>query len=296
MEKTLYVGKLDGNGVSLKLEIEKKNQRKTTIEHKEVDSYHTLSISGNIRNAGGGQIKDIIRKGLHEYAIPKENLQRILEIWDEYHANDLQAGCTHQVEIPTNIENWSELAAKQTKLCSSGYKYGSAWLLKELPVGLVEEVIGLFKGESVIPEDKMVVEIADSWSNQRRYAIPSYDILINLKHERKVQKEHGRVNRYKVIVKNQEENVTISFPFYDSVHNTKEYDELHDELIRGVLHCIKCDYYNDRNHYPTFKSFCDAFGYDYDSDKDEQLYKEVVYQATQLQRVFDEMLVRTFPE
>lgn len=296
MKKTLYVGKLDGKGVSITLEMEKKNQKKKTIEHTEVDSYYALSMTGDIRNGGGAQINDILRKGLDEYAIPKENFHRIIEIWDNYHMNDFQPGCEHQISIPTNIANWSELAAKQTKLCPNGYKYGSGWLLKELPNGLVEEVLALFEGASMIPEDKMVVELKGRWDKERKYAIPSHNIILTLSHGGKAKKEFGTVNCYQVTVKNREENVSISFRYYDSVHNTKEHDALHDELIRGVLSCIKYDYFYDKNYFPTLQSFCDAFGYDSSSKKDAQLYRDVVYQATQLQRVFDEKLVATFPE
>lgn len=296
MEKTLYVGKLDGKGVSITLEIEKKNQKRKTVEHKEVDSYYALSMTGDIRNGGGAQINDVLRKGLDEYVIPEENFHRIIEIWDNYHLNDMKAVCEHQISIPTNIANWSELAAKQTKLCPNGYKYGSSWLLKELPDGLVEEVLALFEGESMIPEDKMVAELEGGWGNKRKYAIPSHDIIITLSYNGKAKKEHGTVNRYNITVDNQESDNTISFLFYDSVHNTKEYDDLHDDLIRGVLSCIRYDYHSSRKYYPTFQSFCDAFGYNSRSKKDADLYYDVVRQAEKLQSVLTEELVATFPE
>lgn len=288
--------------MSLGLELEEKSKRPyTTVDHRTIDSYTELSISGNIRNGGGGQIQDEIRSGLDEYAIPKENFDRIIEIWDAYHLNGMNAGCIHQGSIKASANNWTELAAVETAKCPEGYGYGSSWLVREVPQGVIEEIEALFEGEEVIPEDKLIKEATDSYEESidgevRIYEIPSYNLVIKLRFEDEKRAKVGFYYEYSVEVTDEANNETIHFKFSDSVHNNQNKEILHDELIGDILGCVKSDYFYDEERFPSFKDFCDEFGYNNDSIKDKELYEEVIEHAVKLQKVFTEELVMTFQD
>lgn len=51
--------------------------------------------------------------------------------WEDYHLNDLQAGCFHQRELKTKIE-----CGTICPVC--GYSYGAKWLYKEIPTDVIE--------------------------------------------------------------------------------------------------------------------------------------------------------------
>jgi hypothetical protein len=101
-----------------------------------------LSISGSIWNSkktdwvSGGQIHDTLK------TIPelKNNklLQEICKIWEEYHLNDMQAGCEHQRSNPYFNKPYNEIEDKVCPEC--GYVYGSAWLTKEIPADVLKRI------------------------------------------------------------------------------------------------------------------------------------------------------------
>lgn len=120
-----------------------------------------LSMCGEM-GSSGGQCADSIK--------PKNREQkRLLEIWSQWHLNDMVAGCIHQEalgwqdkrinpsELPdatTNRDERGLLASWITEsehphglMCkpcpTCGYKYGTKWLKRELPGTLRDELINL---------------------------------------------------------------------------------------------------------------------------------------------------------
>lgn len=127
------------------------------------------------------------------------------------------------------------------------------------------------------------------------------DVVVRVKFSDVVEAPWGRlgtarVNKYTVKCHNKETNATISFPFHDSIANTQTKDVEHGELIDSILDCIHSDYSCTKESYPTFEDFCDMFGYDEDSRRDERTYKEAIALGDKLQSVFSEELVSTFSE
>ena len=123
--------------------------KKRTIDNEEVSSYRTLSISGNIGNEQAGQINDTLRQGLNDPDFDfknKEAVKEILDIWDKHHLNDLKAGTRKQ---ETALKNWKERPSgssysedveylKSKKIYNdNGYKYGSAWLVGDIPKDII---------------------------------------------------------------------------------------------------------------------------------------------------------------
>ena len=54
----------------------------------------------------------------------------LLEVWKQYHLNDMQAGCEHQRAI--GIKECGTVCPE------CGYSYGSAWLTVEVPANVLE--------------------------------------------------------------------------------------------------------------------------------------------------------------
>ena len=138
--RKILIGKNDqGDRFYLTLEIKNNEREATTINHQKVFEYQVLSICGEVveyrkQNASNfGQIRD----RLSEITQPSKgftlkDIARINEIWEKWHLNDLQSHCSHQ----DKAIKWD-----QVDPCPlNGYKAGSAWLLKELPQEIINEV------------------------------------------------------------------------------------------------------------------------------------------------------------
>lgn len=122
-----------------------------------------LSIQANVWMVSrrdiyaGGQLRENVRDYLTKPLIGEEKLARILEIWDRWHLNGLQAGCEHQrargwgkteLTLPSSekkLSGWvyptehpEGVLCKPCPVC--GYKYGSAWLREELPQEIIDEI------------------------------------------------------------------------------------------------------------------------------------------------------------
>ena len=148
IKKRLYIGTADNyddikRRVHVELRINTKHKTQQTIEHREVTDYYTVSICGEIGNASFGQNIDTIAE-LHYLKTPQIDLQRLKSLWKEWHLNDMQPNCIHQVAFPAN--EWDERAAQETEKCPDGYRYGSKWLLKEAPQEIIDELCEMFKG------------------------------------------------------------------------------------------------------------------------------------------------------
>lgn len=64
-------------------------------------------------------------------------VEQFLAIWKQYHLNDMQAGCEHQREA-----GWTHRdVGHACPVC--GYRYGSAWLHKDIPEHVQEYLYNL---------------------------------------------------------------------------------------------------------------------------------------------------------
>lgn len=91
--------------------------------------YPVLSITGHTHYSSG-QCQTEISDLLHSGRLKKASLltKMILGLWNDWHLNDMSAGCVHQREA-----GWGpELCGDACATC--GYEWGSAWLLRRLPV------------------------------------------------------------------------------------------------------------------------------------------------------------------
>jgi hypothetical protein len=62
-----------------------------------------------------------------------------LDIWKEWHLNDMQAGCEHQRELEWTYEDHHNKETFKGDPCPvCGYEIGSAWLRKDVPQNVIE--------------------------------------------------------------------------------------------------------------------------------------------------------------
>ena len=111
----------------------------------------TLSITGHLEDSGGQNYDEIYNQyivGNPEFP-KKAELARIIEIWKEYHLNDLTPGTPKQMEALKGKSLGYEEAVEYLKTLKldvdNGYSYGSAWLMTQIPNGIVAELYDLME-------------------------------------------------------------------------------------------------------------------------------------------------------
>ena len=148
-KKTVTVGRMTDGKINLTL-----TGPKESIDHRRLNWYHELTISGDIyyKNGRGlascGQIESIDHR--HELTISgdiyykngrgqinttlhkeiedlKPTKGTMMDRADRWHLNGMNAGCKHQDNY-NYVEEYEQLADIET-----GYKYGSKWLVEPLP-------------------------------------------------------------------------------------------------------------------------------------------------------------------
>ena len=112
---------------------------KETTAHKRVSKYHTLSICGSSKYMGGQILEHI-----QDLKGAKPELKEILSIWKDWHLNDMRPNCIHQNSFDCNSPDYDRLSALETQKCPVKYKYGSKWLIRELPNDVMNKIRFLF--------------------------------------------------------------------------------------------------------------------------------------------------------
>lgn len=107
----------------------------------------TLSICGRTRG-GCGQCKDLIEEKVGNFKQSEQIIIRqILNIWNQYHLNDMNAGTKHQTELlsdfkcTSSTKHYAEVCAfleRKDALYDGTYKYGTGWLYREIPEDVIE--------------------------------------------------------------------------------------------------------------------------------------------------------------
>ena len=67
-----------------------------------------------------------------------QKMQKLLEIWDKWHLNDMRSACEHQ---RSRGETWQKNPSAVCPDC--GYRLGSTWLKEEVPQEIIEWLFAL---------------------------------------------------------------------------------------------------------------------------------------------------------
>jgi hypothetical protein len=129
--------------VSIRMEWLTRQDWYDTVDHRQVSRPLDFAITTGVWNTG---LTDIESGGatvqpLYELKSYTNGFTEGDALWlaalGTWHLNAMRAGCVHQAAY----------AGLDSPACpETGYRYGSKWLVRELPDGLLEEIQGLFKG------------------------------------------------------------------------------------------------------------------------------------------------------
>lgn len=90
-----------------------------------------LSITGDgwEANSYGRLVESFGGQCVDELAAEFPAAAELVRLWDEWHLNDMRAGCEHQRAL-----GWRRYDDHPSEPCPTcGYKYGTAWLYEAIP-------------------------------------------------------------------------------------------------------------------------------------------------------------------
>ena len=161
IEKTFNFGKIDYYGRGRNI-----NSVDVEVELRDRDGYLELSICASIWNGNhtdiicGGQCLDEIKEFRDSLKNP-ELFDELYALWKEWHLNGMNAGtpeqtkavnewcANHQYDYTEIVEHLKELGLYEVPYTGKAigkeynnelYRYGSAWLIRELPDEVVKRV------------------------------------------------------------------------------------------------------------------------------------------------------------
>ena len=107
------------------------------------------TIKGSTYGESGGQCLDAIRE-LWGPVLPPD-VARVIELWERWHMNGLKAGTAKQEEALKDCphKNYTDACVFLRGLGlyeDRGYRYGSSWLVEELPPEVIDEVQAFIGG------------------------------------------------------------------------------------------------------------------------------------------------------
>jgi hypothetical protein len=154
----------EGRGAyTVDIGLETLEREKVSIDGERVTDGVTVSICGACPTSLG-QCADSIRSDLEagkiNLVLPKEDVERLLDIWDRWHLNDMKAGTRAQEEFIDQHglrgkEYTDKVAALKDAglLEDGGYKYGTAWLYEPVPTDVLAFLVNLKTPESVADQE-----------------------------------------------------------------------------------------------------------------------------------------------
>ena len=149
MNKTLYIGNMPDCKWPIFAKVKFEDGKFT------ISAVEGPMKSGNCKGSAG-QCRESLLTCLPEGDLSKEQLEKLYAIWNEWHLNDLQAGSPDQEKFLEQQSNDYDYNTACTVLEAAGlnpdpnymhndepYRYGSAWLRKEVPEDVIEWVFNL---------------------------------------------------------------------------------------------------------------------------------------------------------
>lgn len=143
-------------GVRVDIRIERLERRESyqTTEHQQIVRPYGLSVTTQVWSPGGADMVagGATRDPLREVTEPSRfwtrgTLAALATLGDRWHGNDFQAACAHQDVVYEDGPLGRRPSLDLTLPCTStGYRYGSAWLVEPLPEQVIGDLMGLLHG------------------------------------------------------------------------------------------------------------------------------------------------------
>lgn len=168
----------DGERVYARLQIRGRGGTYVTTDHE--DRRHVLELSGQHETYPPGRRPGAegmrgepsscgagLPAALRSVTRPapgwtRSQLLGLAAIVEVFHMNTLEAGCAHQTVVWEDSEYGRRPSLSETAPCPhTGYRYGSAWLVREIPsetVGaIVEAIHKLGSASETFPDDPPII-------------------------------------------------------------------------------------------------------------------------------------------
>lgn len=141
-----------GNAVYVTINLTERAGTFKTINHETVETITRVSVSGGIRDgrrqdysACGQIVEDVAAVWDLAPGWTADDLASLVSVWRRWHLNDMRAGCSH---VPAPVWEHGPYGRqpdlKNTPAChETGYRYGHAWLVEEVPADVVAELARL---------------------------------------------------------------------------------------------------------------------------------------------------------
>lgn len=161
IKKKLVLGKIaydnprrKTNVAELDLELRWRNGG-VSVDNKPLPGHWVLSICGTIWNSTQTDCSSCGQNyaRLAEFFSGNKRFDRIVEIWNRWHLNDMKGGTRAQNAAVAawlaagNAYDYTRIREHLKSLgleVDGGYTYGTGWMVDELPVDVRNEIIALF--------------------------------------------------------------------------------------------------------------------------------------------------------
>lgn len=151
-QNTLLGYTRDGEAVRISVSLRATTQPQTHWETGAPIAAGALEVS--FQGTVGSEMRGQIREALNDISkparrFPRAKIDRIEELWADYHLNAMQSACAHQKNsdgYAAWIANTGRMDLDTVPACDTcgGYRFGSAWLHKPVPAKIVDELRSLF--------------------------------------------------------------------------------------------------------------------------------------------------------
>lgn len=133
----------------------RQGQTHQTTDHREIADWWELSISAGITTAQSRREHDYKQCGqsiepVAMVANGPEFLPGFVKAWNAWHLNGVTAACAHQTVVWEDGPYGRRPSLDQTLPCLDNdgavrYRYGSAWLVRELPADVAQTVLATLR-------------------------------------------------------------------------------------------------------------------------------------------------------
>lgn len=107
--------------------------------------------NGNAKGSCGQIVDDLQKQAPYLKSLLRPGqIQQIAKLWKRWHLNDMRAGSPKQMELLRTLRAQPDWLASYERDCTAladagllvddGYRYGSEWLIEEVPAEVIDEL------------------------------------------------------------------------------------------------------------------------------------------------------------
>lgn len=143
---TTYLGRGPGRErYWAEIKLDWRNDEAETVRHEKITRYARFTVTicafsptGN-RMDWSGRPESLLVDSDHGWT--QHDVDTLLSLTKDWHLNDMQAGCEHQIVVWEDSPYGRRPSLTETAPCpQTGYRWGSGWLVREIPQYALNEI------------------------------------------------------------------------------------------------------------------------------------------------------------